>query len=306
MSDFSEKENKTISSISSLVKGFVESRKQEPVIELVETVEETIFEELYEVPEVILLENVDTEHHVENANITHTLSLEEIEHLNNVPDVQLVESFKTGEEDEEELNPIYIKDFDPSAGFDFKSVDLEVVHLPLEEEQYSSYADNNDTNTNVGEVIDGVYVIKEKEQEEIPTNYETRFQSGATELMSDLTLYNDDKDNNFSVETIEAVEELKTEVEYVDMPDMTDFDPTKYFGIQQSDRPTRPEKLVEIVELEERRGTYEEAVDALANSSQASEDNVETVSSLSILESDKGNRSISDMLKELSSLKDKK
>lgn len=303
MSEFKE-ENNLSTSLSSLIKAFAAKHEEIKVEEIIpvfieETVEEAVVELQPEIPEVILLDRVDHEHQVENSE--HILTSDEMSHLDNVPNVELVNDFKNGDEDVIPVDNEYMKNFDPATGFDFKDVDLELIEVNPEENADVIYADNNNQTENI---VDGVYVIQEKKDlDETQQNYETTFQSGATELMSDLSSYNEDKDNDVVFETSEVfTEEI---VEVPNMPDMKSFDPTRYFGVQQ-DAPTRPESLVEIVELEERRGTYDEAVDILTGNAEENPEPSSIIETPAIIPTeDKGaSRSISDMLKELSSLKD--
>lgn len=304
-------------SISSLLKGYLTSyknpEKEEPALE--NFVEETITdsptdEEVYlvqeeeqvqvfsestveDMPEVILIENVDTEHHVENAG-AHVLTEEELKHIENAPDVDVITEFVTGEEEKEAINEEYIKNFDPSAGFDFKNVDIEVLEFEEEkEDQYMPNADVKNTNTNTGEFADGVYIIQEEKTEEELKNYETSFQAGATDLMTDLSSFNNELGSSE-----EEVEEVVVEQQTFEIPD---FDPTRYFGVQDSPRPTRPEPVVELSEQDS------DALEAIEDFQEViAEDADENIVEFDSNSDKSANRSISDMLKELSSLKDDK
>lgn len=316
MSDYKE-ENIELS-ISSLMKGYVKGfvNQEQPQVVILENfteeydsveaseetltvhkdeiVAENILSENEEIPEVILIENVDTGHHAENAG-HHVLSEEELRKIDNAPEVEVITDFVTGEEEKEAIDEQYIKNFDPSAGFDFKNVDIEVLEFEEEkEDQYMPNADVKNTNTNTGEFVDGVYIIQEEKTEEELKNYETSFQAGATDLMTDLSSFNNDLESS---EETAMVEEVVEEQAF----EIPDFDPTRYFGVQDSPRPTRPEPVVELSEQDS------EALEAIEDFQEVIGEGVESNEETTQLNNDKvGNRSISDMLKELSSLKDNK
>lgn len=313
MSNYNE-ENIELS-ISSLTKGYVKAfaNTETPTVvtfeefsqvESIENSEEkkivnddvsvdNLLPEDQEAPEVILIENVDTEHHIENSGKA-VLTEDELRRIEDAPEVNVITEFVTGEEEKEAIDEQYIKNFDPSAGFDFKNVDIEVLEFEEEkEDQYMPNADVKNTNNNTGEFVDGVYIIQEEKTEEELKNYETSFQAGATDLMTDLSSFNND---------LEAVEETAVE-EIVEQQtfEIPDFDPTRYFGVQDSARPTRPEPVVELSEQDS------DALEAIEDFQEVIQENAEDNEATILPDNDKGsNRSIADMLKELSSLKDNK